>query len=159
MGCGYYCTGDRNPGNSLSFEVRVEPRLTDSNLFPLSTDPDYVVSKELQSKFSYDALSQELSFQGVMQEADRNVLKSVEASLSQQLQDLIDALYEMPRQFMERNLKTVVLPEQRANLAEWPPGVEIPSELRAKVFYDFENKALDSGGALTPGEEGDQTRC
>lgn len=54
---------------------------------------------------------------------------------------------------MQRSLKTVVLPEHRANLAEWPPGVEVPSELRAKVFYDFENKALDSGGALTSGEE------
>lgn len=120
---------------------------------PLATVPAGIVyPTNLQDKISYDSSSSRLLYSRVMITADRDALTGI-AGAPADFIAAVNALYQNPRTFFARNLKTFSIPDFSTALSVLPTGVKIPASLKKKVYYDAPTQTLHSTGALSDTEE------
>lgn len=119
----------------------------------LATAPTGLVyPTNLQDKISYDSNSSRLVYSRVMTSADRDALTGLTGA-SADFIDVVKALYQIPRTFFARNLKTFSIPDFSTSLSSLPTEVKIPVSLKKKVYFDAPTQTLHSTGALTDTEK------
>ncbi|EXL65559.1 hypothetical protein FOPG_18219 [Fusarium oxysporum f. sp. conglutinans race 2 54008] len=83
-----------------------------------------------------------------MTNAERDALKGIQGASTEFLR-AIDDLYQAPRTFFARNMRSFSVPNFAVDLASFLEGIKIPTSLRAKVYYVQSNAKLYSAGALS----------
>jgi hypothetical protein len=115
----------------------------------------FKLQDELQGKISYQRESRTLRFTGPMTNVRLNRLKRVWDN--QQYQDAIEALFNAPRKFVERNMRTFSVQKFSTELYEVPAGMELPKSLKNKIYFDMsaEPAQLVFIGTMTENERDD----
>ncbi|UVI32917.1 Tc toxin subunit A-related protein [Paenibacillus spongiae] len=104
----------------------------------------------LRGAVAYDAASKKLRITGVMTEVRRAYL--IEKSADASYRTAVQQLFQEPRSFVRRNLRSFRLTQYAAFLEEKPAGLVIPAALRSKVYYDAQASQLRSAGAIGAAE-------
>ena len=81
-----------------------------------------------------------------MTKARQSQLKS--ASADEPYVNAIDALFDAPRNFVSRYMRRFSIQDYSTNLAELPPNVQFPKNLRNKVYFDAVAKQLHFFGPM-----------
>jgi hypothetical protein len=89
---------------------------------------------ELQGEISYDAQRQVLRFTGPMTNRRKARLDAVSNDAA--YLDAVQALYDAPRRFISRAMRTFAVHDFATDLATLPAAVEFPNALKHKVFFD-----------------------
>ncbi|KAJ9643644.1 hypothetical protein H2199_004323 [Coniosporium tulheliwenetii] len=108
------------------------------------------IPEAFQSVLAYDEATPTLSFSRVMSQEERDELSGL--SPAQNWKEAIAALYEKPRSFILRNMGTFSVRKYSAPLRAMPSGIEIPSALSKKVYWDRIGMTIYAVGALTESE-------
>jgi len=95
----------------------------------------------------YNVAGKKLSYTGVLTTALRDELLTLSDQAAYKA--AVGELFNLPRNFVKRNMRTFRLPTFSAFLAALPLGVQIPSAIRSRVYYDASSKRLRSIGALS----------
>lgn len=110
------------------------------------------VPGDIREKLSYEALDNgtyQLSFVGVMKTAEQTKLREILGS-TQAIKDAIDALFQAPRTFFQRNMQTISVRSFEQRIPEGlPSGVKIPPSMSRKIYFDDVSKTLYVTGAMS----------
>src|SRR5262249_12246689 len=130
-------------------------------LLNASSNPDYKnavqdlirAMDELQGAISYDADKKVLRFAGAMTTRRRNRLNALPADAN--YQGAISSLFNPPRRFVSRNMRSFSLQTFRQGLTITSDVLKEAlrnSPLNQKVYYDATDKELRFIGAMTEAE-------
>ncbi len=87
-----------------------------------------------QGEISFDAAAGELRFTGPMTNARKNRLDAASANAAYRA--AVQALYDAPRRFVSRAMRTFGVRDFSAALAALPAGLNFPASLRRRVYHD-----------------------
>ena len=118
---------------------------------PLDTPPPAFDLPQIQDRMTYDRSSAMLLYSRVMTTAERGVLRNIQGA-SPQFLTAVQRLYQAPRDFFFRYLRSFSVPDFAVKLNSMPMSVNIPLILRGKVYFVQSNTKLHSIGALTDSE-------
>ena len=117
---------------------------------PLAALPGDLVLPDGLS-ISYDSAGGTvLEFTGAMTEEQRAALSA--ASFDIEYGNAVQALFDAPRRFVRRNLRTFSMPNFAQALATLPGSVVFPAALKDKVYLDATAGLLHFRGAMTETE-------
>jgi hypothetical protein len=112
-------------------------------------------------KIAYDEAKAKLSFTGVMTNSLRQTLLT-DSSIPKVVrkngdyQNAINSLYDMPRDFITKEMKFFSAPVFSVPLAALPDEIDfaaqLPKELGARILFDHEQKLLQFTGNMTSAE-------
>jgi hypothetical protein len=113
----------------------------------------FLLQDELQGKLTYDPIGQELLFTGAMTKVRRQKLESASADAG--YRGAIKELFEAPRTFISREMRTFSVPDFSQTLAVLPATIKdgnFPSALKSRVYYDVAAKKLHFLGTMAESE-------
>lgn len=124
----------------------------DANLLA-AVDALFRLQDELQGTISYDQTTERLRFTGAMTEIRRTRLLRG-ASTNGYYLAAVDVLFNAPRMFIARYMRTFSIQDFAANLAALPASVTVPNALKSKFYFDAaaEPKKLHFIGVMTEQE-------
>jgi hypothetical protein len=105
---------------------------------------------ELQAVVGYDAQRHVLQRTGAMTSGDKAVLDG--ASDHPDYQAAVEILYDAPRRFVRRALRTFAVHDFAIDLTALPTGIEIPKALGRKIYFEADSGRLHCLGAMTEQE-------
>jgi len=124
-----------------------------------SSDPNFVIAidtlerdqRERQSTIRHDADASKLRFAGVMSRDLRDRLQSSSPDLLYRA--AIEALFDAPRQFIERAMRTFSVHNFAADLSELPPDAKpFPKALAGRIYFDATTHKLHFLGPMLEAE-------
>ena len=83
----------------------------------------------------YDSGASRLLFTGPMTLRQRDHLTNLQGA-NRRFKDAIQQLFDKPRQFIDRYLRTFLVHSFQTNLQALPDGLKIPTELRETVYFN-----------------------
>jgi hypothetical protein len=122
---------------------------------PHFLDSSNNLDKALKEKLSYDEDSKKLHFIGVMSKNEKQTLLNQSNDTAYEI--AINELYDNPRTFVVKNMRSFELPTFSTSLNVLPlngqaTAISIPTDLKNKVYFDHVTKQLHFVGAMTEGE-------
>ncbi len=121
--------------------------VTDLTALPGS---NFEFPEKFKDRIYFDSDNKKLHFAGLMSADERKIL--LELSGQKKYQKAIKELFEKARTFIAERTKAYELPPFSAPLENFPPQVIIPDELKDKIYYDENIKALFFIGWMTETE-------
>jgi hypothetical protein len=119
---------------------------------PLDELPAGVSLPTDMSQITYDEFSKELQFAGAMTVAQRDVLLALSADAA--YQTAVVKLFESPRRFVQRNMRSYTVEHFSAALTALP-DITVPVSLKKRVYYDTAAGRLYFIGAMSEDERSD----
>jgi Tc toxin complex TcA C-terminal TcB-binding domain/Neuraminidase-like domain len=124
-----------------------------------SRDPNFVIAirtlerdqRERQAAIKYDTEASKLRFTGVMSKDLRDRLRS--SSPDPVYRAAIEALFDAPRQFIQRAMRTFSVQDFAADLTTLPPGAApFPKALMGRIYFDAATHKLHFLGPMLEAE-------
>lgn len=116
----------------------------------IAVDALFRFQDELRGEISYDAQRRALRFSGPMTDARKTRLDSFSTDGTYGM--AVQALYDAPRRFVGRAMRTFSVHDFAEPLAALPAFVRIPSAAKKKIYFDAHNGVLHCRGVMSEQE-------
>ncbi len=118
--------------------------------------PDTFPPENLKERIYYDQGRKKLLFHGIMSKNEKETLQNLAADT--EYQSAIDELYEQPRKYLLRNLRTFSVTDcnkeiEKESFAEFFARLKLPENLKDRIYFDATTRTLHFRGVMTEQEK------